>query len=137
MSLRPWKLQEGLRAPAGIFRAARKIGPGAFIPEFAGLKDAADRRSKATPDGFRTVPGLPASYRSRSRKDDDVMNDTRSTETPVLLVPEAQGAHANTADATTPYRTPEVFVVGRAVDLVQGYSSGKYSEGYTGYYWER
>ena len=37
----------------------------------------------------------------------------------------------------TAYEPPELFVIGRAVDLIQSYSSGKYSDGYTGYYWER
>jgi len=37
----------------------------------------------------------------------------------------------------TDYSPPQIFVVGKAVDLVQSYSSGKYSDGYTGYYWER
>jgi hypothetical protein len=42
------------------------------------------------------------------------------------------------AEGRTPaYHAPEFFVIGKAVDLVQGYSSGKYSDGYTGYYWER
>jgi hypothetical protein len=35
------------------------------------------------------------------------------------------------------YRPPALFVIGKAVDLVQGYSYGKYSDGYSGYYWER
>ncbi len=40
----------------------------------------------------------------------------------------------NVAEA---YCTPELFLLGKAIDLVQSYSSGKYSDGYTGYYWER
>lgn len=40
-------------------------------------------------------------------------------------------------DQASGYRPPEIFAIGKAVDLVQGYSSGKYSDGYTGYYWER
>jgi hypothetical protein len=35
------------------------------------------------------------------------------------------------------YRAPHLYVIGKAIDLVQGYSYGKYSDGYTGYYWER
>lgn len=35
------------------------------------------------------------------------------------------------------YTSPEIFEVGRALELVQSYSTGKYSDGYTGYYWER
>jgi hypothetical protein len=42
------------------------------------------------------------------------------------------------ADNTAPsYRPPQLFVIGKAVDLVQGSGSGKYSDGYTGYSWER
>jgi hypothetical protein len=43
----------------------------------------------------------------------------------------------NGARGKRPYRKPEVVVVGRASDLVMSYSYGKYSDGYTGYYWER
>jgi hypothetical protein len=39
--------------------------------------------------------------------------------------------------AAEPYHAPQLIVIGVAVDLVQGYSYGKYSDGYTGYYWER
>jgi len=35
------------------------------------------------------------------------------------------------------YRAPQLFTIGKAVDLVQGRNYGKYSDGYTGYYWER
>ena len=35
------------------------------------------------------------------------------------------------------YLPPQILVVGKAVNLVRSYSSGKYSDGYTGYYWER
>lgn len=35
------------------------------------------------------------------------------------------------------YTRPEIFEVGRAIDLVQSYSSGKDSDGYSGHYWER
>lgn len=35
------------------------------------------------------------------------------------------------------YQSPEIFVIGRARNLIQSYSDGKYSDGYTGYYWER
>ena len=44
---------------------------------------------------------------------------------------------AEPSDSASTYRAPELFVIGKAVDLVQGYSYGKYSDGYTGYYWER
>lgn len=35
------------------------------------------------------------------------------------------------------YTSPEIFEVGRALELVQSGSYGKYNDGYTGYYWER
>lgn len=35
------------------------------------------------------------------------------------------------------YRSPQIFYVGEAVDLVQGRNYGKYNDGYSGYYWER
>lgn len=35
------------------------------------------------------------------------------------------------------YLAPQLVVVGKASDLVQSYSYGKYSDGYSGYYWER
>ena len=44
--------------------------------------------------------------------------------------------HSARAEMVTPsqYTRPEMFEVGRAIDLVRSYSSGKYSDGY---YWER
>jgi hypothetical protein len=50
----------------------------------------------------------------------------------------ATTSHSGTIAASkSPYRVPEVVVIGRAVNLVLSFSSGKYSDGYTGYYWER
>jgi hypothetical protein len=43
----------------------------------------------------------------------------------------------DTEEHVSCYRAPQLFIIGKAVDLVQGYSYGKYSDGYTGYYWER
>jgi hypothetical protein len=37
----------------------------------------------------------------------------------------------------TGYQTPEVVEVGKATDMIQGYLYGAYSDGYTGYYWDR
>ena len=35
------------------------------------------------------------------------------------------------------YQTPTIVEVGKAIDQVQSYSWGAYSDGYTGYYWDR
>lgn len=35
------------------------------------------------------------------------------------------------------YHPPQLVILGKASKLVQSYSSGKYSDGYSGYYWER
>lgn len=35
------------------------------------------------------------------------------------------------------YRAPQLYIVGKAIDLVQSYSSGKYGDGYTSYNWNR
>jgi len=45
--------------------------------------------------------------------------------------------HRQTSEERHAYRRPQVVRVGRANDLLQGGSSGKYSDGYTGYNWER
>lgn len=53
-------------------------------------------------------------------------------------IDDSPSAHGCDGEAqASGYRPPELFVIGKAVDLVQGYSTGKYSDGYTGYYWER
>lgn len=39
--------------------------------------------------------------------------------------------------AAQAYRAPRLYIIGKAIDLIQGYSCGEYSDGYTGYYWER
>ena len=36
-----------------------------------------------------------------------------------------------------PYRPPQLFYIGKALDLVQGRNFGKHNDGYSGYYWER
>jgi hypothetical protein len=43
----------------------------------------------------------------------------------------------DTENVAEAYCTPELFLLGKAVDLVQSSTSGKYSDGSTGYYWER
>jgi hypothetical protein len=54
------------------------------------------------------------------------------------IIDEAHSMRGSDGEAqASGYRPPELFVIGKAVDLVQGYSYGKYSDGYTGYYWER
>jgi hypothetical protein len=59
----------------------------------------------------------------------------------LISTPVAEGLQSNAshgAEEQVPgYRAPQLFTIGKAVDLVQGYSYGKYSDGYTGYYWER
>jgi len=47
------------------------------------------------------------------------------------------GESQDTVEHVSCYHAPQLFTIGKAVDLVQGYSYGKYSDGYTGYYWER
>jgi hypothetical protein len=58
-----------------------------------------------------------------------------------LITPTVQEAPSNkpcNEKAQAPgYRAPRLYIIGKAIDLVQGYSYGKYSDGYTGYYWER
>ena len=49
----------------------------------------------------------------------------------------AESREAGGAAARQAYKAPRVLVVGKAVDLVQGYLWGAYSDGYTGYYWDR
>jgi hypothetical protein len=56
--------------------------------------------------------------------------------TPVIDAPHGTLCGDGEAHASG-YRPPALFVIGKAVDLVQGYSYGKYSDGYSGYYWER
>ena len=57
------------------------------------------------------------------------------------ITPVAEGLQSSEShdaeEHVSGYRAPQLFVIGKAVDLVQGYSYGKYSDGYTGYYWER
>jgi hypothetical protein len=59
----------------------------------------------------------------------------------LIITPVAEGLQfGESRDAeehVSCYRAPQLFIIGKAVDLVQGYSYGKYSDGYTGYYWER
>ena len=59
----------------------------------------------------------------------------------LITTPVAEGLQPSeshdAAEHVSCYRAPQLFIIGKAVDLVQGYSYGKYSDGYTGYYWER
>ena len=56
--------------------------------------------------------------------------------TPVVEGLQSSASH-DADEHVSCYRAPQLFTIGKAVDLVQGYSYGKYSDGYTGYYWER
>lgn len=55
--------------------------------------------------------------KTRIEKDNTISKETQKNNNPI-------------------YRPPELVVIGKAVDLVQGYSSGKRSDGYSGFYWE-
>jgi len=41
------------------------------------------------------------------------------------------------ATSHSDYQSPELFVIGEALDLIRSGSSAKYPDGYSGYYWER
>lgn len=80
----------------------------------------------------------PGGPRARSPGANSSTKELTVTPDPIL-VPETEPAAAE-APAPKPrpeYRPPEVHPIGRAADLVQSGSYGKYSDGYTGYYWER
>jgi len=44
--------------------------------------------------------------------------------------------HNNDNQDSPVYQAPEVFFIGKAFDLVQGYNFGKNNDGYTGQYYE-
>lgn len=63
--------------------------------------------------------------------------DDLPLEFPTLQIADPTAQKADAQPNLQAYQAPQVFIIGKAVHSVLGYTSYKYSDGYTGYTWER
>jgi hypothetical protein len=64
------------------------------------------------------------------------LSDALTEQTRSVTLTEQNELRADRPAPSLNYQAPELFVIGRALDLIQADSFGKEFDGFTGYYWE-